>query len=167
MNNNACYLLHDVRLRLIQYPQGGPGGRHTPDLRPVTDLCGDGSGGRGGGKRWPGWWLHRMSRWGLCRGRGQPTAHGRPSGQAIRAGKHSKIQELRSGKARLRATWPPSCWHFCVRESRMETRGTHGHPNWTRVLDACNGTCMCVDRRARPLSSRQPRQRCPVENDSG
>jgi hypothetical protein len=26
---------------------------------------------------------------GLCRGRGQLTAHGRPSGQATRAGKHS------------------------------------------------------------------------------
>jgi hypothetical protein len=90
MNNNACYLLHDVRLRLIQYPQGGPGGRHTPDLRPVTDLCGDGSGGRGGGKRRPGWWLHRMSRWG-CAGdeaSSRPTDghRARPPGQgSIRA----------------------------------------------------------------------------------
>jgi hypothetical protein len=41
-------LLHDVRLRLIQSRRADQGGGHTPDLRPVTDLCGDALGGEGG-----------------------------------------------------------------------------------------------------------------------
>ena len=52
-------LLHDVRLRLIQSRRADQGGRHTPGLRPVTDLCGDDVGRGVGEGGWPGWRLHR------------------------------------------------------------------------------------------------------------